>query len=226
MKPFKATRRGYVAQLDTPERVVLAHVVGDVVELLQESVPDADAAPWGTLEVEALPPRDPALSRLLPEASTDPDVAAEFRRLTQGDLAGAKAKRLLAFAERLLDDEVARAAATGRHVRAERTDLLVPRAAARDTAAALTDVRLVLGSRLGVRTDGDAEDLYATIEAGASSAGEPDGDEGDDGAGEEADASRQFLGAVFVTAGWLQESLVDAMLTDLRRRPPAAPGRT
>ncbi|GMA26616.1 hypothetical protein GCM10025864_43750 [Luteimicrobium album] len=56
MKPFRATRRGYVAQLDTPERVVLAHVVGDVVELLQEAVPDADGSPWGTLEADA-PPR-------------------------------------------------------------------------------------------------------------------------------------------------------------------------
>jgi hypothetical protein len=218
VRPFKATRRGYVAQLDTPERVVLAHVVGDVVELLQDAVPDADGAPWGTLEAEVTPPQDPALSRLLPEASADPDVSAEFRRLTQGELAGAKAKRLLAFAELLLDDEVARAAATGRHVRAERTDLLVARDAARDTAAALTDVRLVLASRLGVTTDGQAEDLYAEIEAGAADdAGEPDDEPGS------GDASRQFLGAVFVTAGWLQESLVEAMLTDLRRRPAAGP---
>ncbi|GAA4840737.1 DUF2017 domain-containing protein [Luteimicrobium xylanilyticum] len=222
MKPFRATRRGYVAQLDTPERVVLAHVVGDVVELLQDAVPDADGAPWGAIEADAPPaPRDAALARLLPEASTDPDVSAEFRRLTQGELAGAKAKRLLAFAERLLDDEVARAAATGRHVRPERTDLLVPRDAARDTAAALTDVRLVLASRLDVTTDDDAESLYAEIEAGANGSAAPDAD--DDARG--ADAPRQFLGAVFVTAGWLQESLVDAMLTDLRRRPPAAPGR-
>ncbi|MGC5168553.1 DUF2017 family protein [Luteimicrobium sp. DT211] len=222
MRPFKATRRGYVAQLDTPERVVLAHVVGDVVELLQDAVPDADGSPWGTLEAEALPPRDPALSRLLPEASTDPEVSGEFRRLTQGELAGAKATRLLAFAERLLDDEVARAAATGRHVRAERTDLVVPRDAARDTAAALTDVRLVLASRLGVTDDDEAEDLYAEIEAGAAddAAEEPTDDDAPGGVG---DASRQFLGAVFVTAGWLQESLVGAMLADLRRRPPAGP---
>lgn len=215
MRPFRATRRGYVAVLDVPERLVLVHVVGDVVELLQAAgaaARDADetgSASWPAQDVQA--PQDPALRRLLPDASRDDaDVSAEFRRFTQGDLVEAKEARLLALAALLLDDPDHKGG-----------DLVVARERARDVAAALTDVRLVLAARLGIESDEQSEALYDEVERGARSASDADGAGGEPGEGEvgpdgASDGPRQFLGAVFVTAGWLQESLVDAMLDDLR----------
>jgi hypothetical protein len=206
MRAFRATRRGYVARLDVAERLVLAHVVGDVVELLQAAGAEArDAGSDGVWPAtgDVSTPTDPALRRLLPDASRDePEVAAEFRRLTQGDLVGAKETRLLALADALLDDPGGKGG-----------DLVVARDRARDTASALTDVRLVLGSRLGIENDEQSEALYDEVERGAVD--DTDGD-GDLQEPDSPDASRRFLGAVFVTAGWLQESLVSAMLDDLR----------
>jgi hypothetical protein len=196
MRPFRAKRAGYVARLDTAERLVLAHVVGDTLELLHAAGSDARDAgadgPWPATR-DVSPPDDPALRRLLPDASRDePGVASEFRRLTQGDLVDAKEKRLVALAESLLDAPEGRGG-----------DLVVARDGARDVASALTDVRLVLASRLGIETDAQSEALYDEVQG-------PRGESGD------VDATRQFLGAVFLTAGWLQESLVTAMLDDLR----------
>ncbi|PJI94527.1 DUF2017 family protein [Luteimicrobium subarcticum] len=207
MRAFRVAPEGYVAGLDSTERLVLAHVVGDTAELLQSSAGAAAGAVAGW-------PDDPALRRLLPDASRDePEVSEEFRRLTQEDLVGAKVTRLVAFADLLLDDPVARAAAGGvapAPATDVPTDLTVDRAAARDIAAAMTDVRLVLAERLDVRSDEDSERLYAAVERGAA------GDDVDDAA--EEGGPRGFLGAVFVTLGWLQESLVTAMLGELRAR--------
>ena len=95
--------------------------------------------------VAATPPADPVLRRLLPDASRDdPQVAAEFRRLTQDDLLAAKVTRLRTLHERLL--------AT--------TPLLVPDDEAWATAGALTDLRLALAEVLNLRTDADAEMLH------------------------------------------------------------------
>lgn len=222
MRPFRATRAGYVAGLDTTERLVLAHVVGDTAELLQSAVaagPVRGPADGPGQDVGRDVGRDPALRRLLPDASRDDaEVADEFRRLTQDDLALAKVKRLVALADALLDDPVARRAAqqggaapAATVAPGRPTDLVVERAAARDVASALTDARLVVAERLGIRTDEDSEELFEEVEAAAS--GRPAG--ADDATG--GDGTRGFLGAVFVTLGWLQESLVGAMLADLRR---------
>ena len=82
-----------------------------------------------------------------------------------------------------------------------------------DVAAAITDRRRGLAERLGSRTDEPAERLYdALVDSPQAEL------EGDD---EILDpAARRYLVAVYGALSWLQESLVDLLLHDLR-----APGR-
>ncbi|WP_454044369.1 DUF2017 family protein [Cellulosimicrobium sp. Marseille-Q8652] len=222
MRPFRADELGYVAELEPSERIVLAQLAGDVAQMLQEHAPvdgpvgpeehGGDWAPPGwTGPVPRAPeagapgpgrraPLDPAVSRLLPAASDDAAVAAEFRRFTQDDLAGEKIGRLVLLGQMLVDGEPAHAA-----------PFVVPRDTAKRVAGALTDVRLVLAERLDLRTDEQVEGLYDELDA-----------EGDDGPDDASDvdglAARRFLVSVFLLTGLLQESLVDGMLADLRAR--------
>lgn len=95
--------------------------------------------------------RDPALDRLLPDAHRGDDaVAAEFRRLTEEGLRQRKSANLDVAMERLAaasDDQVA-----------------LDEAQAPAFLMALTDVRLLLGERMGMRTEDDAERLHAAME--------------------------------------------------------------
>jgi len=86
-------------------------------------------------------PGDPAVARLLPSAyPDDEEAAAEFRRFTADDLT----TRKVANARRVLDD-LGPPAAT-------RLD----EAGQQSWLRTLTDLRLVLGSRLGVTDEGPA----------------------------------------------------------------------
>ncbi|WP_069385951.1 DUF2017 family protein [Cellulosimicrobium cellulans] len=217
MRPFRPEALGYVAELEPSERIVLAQVAGDVAQMLQDEVgphggasgdPGADGAwappgwtgpaPAGRPDAAGAVPTDPAVRRLLPDASDDADVAAEFRRFTQADLASEKVDRLVLLGQMLVDGEPASAA-----------PFVVPRDTARRVAGALTDVRLVLAERLDLRTDDQVEGLYDELDA-----------EGEEGPGLDDDldgrAARRFLVSVFLLTGLLQESLVDGMLADLR----------
>ncbi|MBN0040167.1 DUF2017 family protein [Cellulosimicrobium cellulans] len=218
MRPFRAEAQGYVAELEPSERIVLAQLAGDVAQMLQEGLPgrapgahrepgegapdDAWSPPGWTGPVPgghgsgATPPPDPAVSRLLPDASDDVEVAAEFRRFTQDDLAARKVGRLVLLGRTLVDSEPTEAA-----------PFVVTREDAEDVAGALTDVRLVLAERLGLRTDEQVEGLYDELDR--------EGDDGPDD-GEGGGAPRRFLVSVFLLTGLLQESLVDGMLADLR----------
>jgi hypothetical protein len=117
-----------------------------------------EASLWVSLEADLTvePPADPAVARLLPDASRDdPELAQSFRRLTEQDLRERKrdSLELAAGAMRrpapvVLDDSEAQALLKG-----------------------LTDVRLVLAERLGIATDEDAELLHAALAAGAGQGG-------------------------------------------------------
>lgn len=189
---------GYVARLDAVERSVLLDVVDEVVQLLggeQQSSGAVGSLESVQLETAAVPPpEDPAVRRLLPDVSDDPAAAAEFRRLTEADLRAAKVGQLL-------------------HLRAvvteARPDALVLPSEAPAVAAALTDLRLVLAERLGVRTEADAEALHHLVLEEEGPAGPDD-----------PLAARRFLATVATMLSALQESLVGLMLAEL----PDAPG--
>lgn len=119
-------RRGDELLLDLPEHE--ARLLGDLVAQLVTVLEGGD-------------PGDPAVARLLPSAyPDDEEAAAEFRRFTADDLTARK----LANARRVLDDVAAPTA--------ERLDA----AGQQSWLRTLTDLRLVLGSRLGVTADGPA----------------------------------------------------------------------
>ncbi|WP_420114427.1 DUF2017 domain-containing protein [Pseudactinotalea sp.] len=193
MRGFARKRGVYVAQLDRTERTILSRVVADTALLLgtrldverpeQEDDPLAALA-WSADGVAA--PTDPALARLLPNASEDDGVASEFRRLTEGDLRAQKVERLRMVWGALL--------APG-----ERLEVMPERAL--DWAAALTDVRLVLSERLGIETDDDAEAVYQTATRRRRA-----GDE---------DEVRAALASLYMALTWLQESLMSVMLKAL-----------
>lgn len=262
VRPFETSDdedRVYVAGLSTPERLVLAQVTGDVVELLggeegifgdveEDEEGDAPEEPAAVEAPDALrelfdglddepvrPPTDPAVRRLLPDASRDPEIAREFRRFTDDDLRQHKVERLLLFAQLLLE-------AAPSSDEARQLEFVVLHEEAEAIAGALADIRLVIGERLDLRTDEDSQALYDAVTAtwaedempdpqvaggeGGSEGADPDDDLVDDllsGEGRVPDddsaamsGPRIFLGSVFLLAGYLQESLTDCLLRDYR----------
>lgn len=203
MRAFRRDGDALVAEVDAGEREVLATVVADVAELLGGGrledragrEPDDDQGPALRLRLEALPtPDDPAVHRLLPDASRDePEVAAEFRRLTEDDLRQQKIDRLADLFAMLTHGDDPHAPAAVR----------VPLARAEALAATLTDVRLVLGERLGVTDEEASEQLEHEVAYADPAA--------DDHAGQ----ARQYLGSVFLALGWWQETLMACLLADL-----------
>lgn len=192
-EPFRATRRGLEIRLSEGERELLAGLFGQLDELLDDGRPVA-ADPFE--EIAALSglaglgdpdggpppttPDDPALARLLPDANRDDaEAAAEFRRLTETGLrarkrAGARfaAEVLQRGGTPVLDDEQSQT-----------------------VLKAFTDLRLVLGERLGLRTDEDAARLGAQLAYGI-----------------EPYEGWQALAATYELLQYLQESLVQALL--------------
>jgi hypothetical protein len=187
-KGFKKTRRGVSAKLDAGERTLLAHLFVEVWELLggADGGEGGDVAGANVDPLEAMvgigtataEPSDPALARLLPSAHReDDDVAAEFRRYTEQGLRARKRAGLETARQSLGRDGA----------------LDLDRAEASAWVVALTDVRLVIGERLGLRTDDEAQAL-------ADSLGDLDEED-----------PRAFLVAIYDFLTWLQESLVQAL---------------
>lgn len=122
-------------------------------------------------------PDDPALQRLLPDAyNDDPEAAGEFRRLMNVELRQTKTGALTELAEAVV--------ASG----GQTLTLRLNEEQAERWLQALTDIRLVLGTRLDVTED--PSDLWE---------------------GMEPDDPRGALLAVYDWLGWLQESMVRAL---------------
>lgn len=191
---FKRTRRGLHAKLDAHERALLAHLFVEVHELLDDEA-DAETDPLAVLVgigTAVEPPSDPALARLLPDAHRDDaEAAAEFRRYTEAGLRQRKRDGL----------ELAR-----RSLGRSGDALVLQDAEAQAWVVALTDVRLVLASRLGLQTDDDHERLAALAEHTADADSDSDADAG---------ARPEVMLAVYDFLTWLQETLVEALLESL-----------
>jgi hypothetical protein len=148
---FKRTRRGVEAKLEPMEAGLLAQSAQQLIELLggsEEESADPLVALVGLPPGRVEAPSDPALARLFPDAyGDDPAGAADFRRYTESDLRAGKraaASRVLAQVQPLL--------AAGGKLVLDRDDVDV-------WLTSLNDVRLVLGTRLGMTDDGYEDDL-------------------------------------------------------------------
>jgi hypothetical protein len=160
MTSFRRTAAGVVVTFDEVEASLLRHLVGEVSELLEAGaeapgpgpaagppvsggdVPDAAQLAELTGMDGSTPsrPDDPVLSRLLPDGyRDDPAAAGEFRRFTEAGLREQKRKD----AAGLLADLPG---AGGGEVRLDAPT--VDR-----WLTALNDVRLALGTRIGVVED-------------------------------------------------------------------------
>ena len=164
MTMFRRSGDDCVAKFTPQEAQVLRQCVAELAALLNDD-PDPD---------------DPAVERLFPDVyPEDPEAAAEFRRFTEADLKAAK----LDSAKTVLTDLLE----TGGEVRLadEKADLWL---------RALTDVRLALGTRLGVQDETDIES------------------ELDDAVGRNPTSPRVGQLSVYAYLTYLQESLVGALM--------------
>ena len=192
-RPFRRTRAGVRVQLPADERALLARLLDDVEGLLAEDadereMPKADGSPGSSVEdvlaaLEAQltpqPPADAAVARLLPEGHReDPELAAGFRRLTEHGLRERKRAGLELAASALVRTE----------------PVVLDRAEATALLRGLTDVRLVLAERLGLRTDADAEALHRALSRAA-----------------DLNDPLMAAAALYDALTWWQESLVQAL---------------
>lgn len=144
---FRSTPHGMIARLDQQERGLLRRLFEDVISMLEPEDLD-DASIDGThdpleallgLTDDAQVPRDPAVHRLLPNASSDEQRSQEFRRYTERSLREDKVGALRRSAMEVEHDPVQ-----------------LEGAAIQDFSRALNDVRLVLAIRLEIDSEEDA----------------------------------------------------------------------
>jgi hypothetical protein len=166
MGGFRSSGSGATARFAAAQADIIRDLVGEVVELIGADAPDEAAAgapdqpsaeqagwPDGALDpgdLEALtglggddpsPPEDPVVARLLPDAyRDDPEASSEFRRYTERSLRSEK----VAAARTVLATLPPR----GGRVRLSEQE-------AQAWLKSLNDVRLALGTRLGVTDEFD-----------------------------------------------------------------------
>lgn len=196
---FRATSRGYRADLDAHERRLLSSLCRDVIDLLQARTADlADgddagdpghamedsvfahfsaelAGLEGSETLEA--PTDAVLSRLLPDASRDEAQAGQIRRLSEGSLRESKIADLRA-ARMLLETSAV-------SVSEEQAPMF---------GRALNDVRLTLATRLDVWSEEDAERVHRQAVSGRVK------------------DTESFMAEIYTFVTWLQETLFTAMV--------------
>ena len=165
--------------LEPVEQMILVSLLDQVAHLLQPEPPGSSHSdPLAALldlhlDTAVESPTDPVVARLLPDAHRDdPDIAAEFRRYTELDLRREKVARVHRALTLLTGTE---------------EPVVVDVDAIEDWLRALNDVRLALGTRLGIR-----DDLSG---AQVSEDGVP---------------ARQ----VYEWLGWLQDSLLEVLHAD------------
>ena len=204
---FKKRHGAYVAKLDAVERGLVVGLMEQVRELVEPApVPEPSESAAGGDEFDRIvaglggigmgislaaddqvqlaggvpAPRDPALDRIFPTANREDDqIAAEFRQLTEQGLRARKTANL--------DTAIAALA----HLEDQKVTLDQAQAVA--LVIALTDVRLVLGERLGLKQDEDLELIGEQVSS------------------LEEDDPAVYALAVYDFLTWLQETLAHAL---------------
>lgn len=169
MKPFKRRRRGgLLATFEPGEAHVIASLTSQVVELLRDrngelaSDPDPLAGELGLSGGPSLPPEDPVLQRLLPDAyRDDSDESAEFRRFTERSLTSAKVANAEAVLASLREAGLDETKVDDEDVEnQEPLEVELDAAGVQAWLRTLTDVRLSLAVRLGIESDEDTMLLH------------------------------------------------------------------
>jgi hypothetical protein len=192
MRPFKRRRRGGVVATFEPEEAhVLANLASQVVELLRdrnrdpETDPDPLALQLG-MGGPSLPPEDPVLRRLLPDAyGDDVEESAEFRRFTERTLTSAKVANAEALIRSLEAGGLGQSDDAGQDLVVE---VELDDAEVQAWLRSLTDIRLSIAVRLGIDTD---DDVLAVAESD--------------------DPAVQAMSDVYDWLGYVQETLVGSL---------------
>lgn len=189
---FRRRKGGLTGRLDAEEIEVIVHLLRLTRDFVAPDQPETGdpfldlVAGMGERDPDPAPPSDPALRRLLPPAHrTDEAQAAEFRSLTEHSLRTRKAATLATAIDAL--------------TQAEPPQVVLTLEQAHALAVALTDVRLILGERLGLRTDEDSERLHTELEQVLTGECEV-----------EPAVAQQMASYDFLS--WLQESVTSALL--------------
>ncbi|MDO5699881.1 MAG: DUF2017 family protein [Bowdeniella nasicola] len=207
MRGFTRGERGYISSPVAAVRELLAMSVEQVAEALERpvwDVPDLDSdeAILEALDFDVdprdrelaafVPPEpgpitDPALARLLPTMSLeDPDLAAELRRSSERRIRSSKAQHLKVLHEALV---------------APRPTVEIAFGDEGAALAAMTDVRLLLSERLGLRTATEVVRLHDTLVT----------DEDDAPCETPKERQIRMLSQVYLYFTWWQDSLLEAM---------------
>lgn len=159
---FRRKGERYVARMDSGEREIVVGLLTQAHDLLALDDPPSTGDPLRDLlnglgrepaSREEVAARDPALRRLLPQASRDDDdIAQDFRELAEDNIRRVKAAHL-ATAIKVLSFE------KGSKVELDQQQ-------AQSLMIGVGDVRLILADRLDIRTDEDAEELHDRVAFG------------------------------------------------------------
>lgn len=189
---FKRKGSRLTGRLDEQERAVVTSLLAQTRELVAPEDETVSNDPlhdivgsWQQPEIDPaeVAQRDPALQRLLPPASReDDDLATDFRAMTEDTLRRRKAANISTAVAALDASE------------GDRVELDLGQAQA--LMIALSDVRLVLGERLGLRTDEDSERLHQQLDES-----------------EDYDDPQMLLAAYYDFLTWLQESVAVALMS-------------
>lgn len=189
--PFRRSKGLVTVTFHAGEVDLLASLVGQLIELVSDGQPDLaeqDPLESALRTSSSEPPEDPVLQRLFPDGYSDPRYASEFRRFTEHGLRALKvtnARSVLAALE------------SAEHRARDRRRVRLDDEAAMVWLRVFTDLRLALGTRLGI-TEEDQE---------PSRSDEPE----DEGA--EADEQR-YVRDVYDWLSALQETLVLSLQSD------------
>ncbi len=139
---------------------MLASLASQVVELLRDrnGRPESDADPLAVqlgMGGSSLPPEDPVLQRLLPDAYRDSaEDSGEFRRFTEQTLTSVKVHNAEVLIGSLVDGGLD-FGVLPEHDNGERIEVELDDAEIQSWLRALTDIRLSLAVRLGIETEED-----------------------------------------------------------------------
>ncbi|WP_203454076.1 DUF2017 domain-containing protein [Jiangella aurantiaca] len=192
---FRRARGGVVAaSFHVVEVELLRSLVGQLLELVRDepadlAAGDGWAAELGLADDAPSRPTDPVLLRLFPDGyREDAEAASDFRRFTERGLRDSKAATAATVLASLATADGAGLPAKSR----EKIRIELDSAESEAWLRTLTDLRLALGTRLGV-TEGDEDDWLAL-------------DEND---------PRRHVHDVYDWLGWVQETLVRTLSSAL-----------
>jgi hypothetical protein len=188
MKKFHRRRGMIVTQLSAYEVELLASLIMQLIELLSDGEPEGFADESSAADPfekivqdlegepdEPGPLEDPVLKRLFPDAyPNDPAASADFRRFTERDLKAMKVAEARVVLNRLATTELGA------------RDLKIPSDEVEIWLRTLTNVRLAVATRLGIKDAADADELASL----------PDDD------------PRSYMVSVYDWLGFAQETLV------------------